>query len=378
MATPRPDRSPPSRKPTPAAPSPTSASPTTACSSSPRPGPPPPPPAKPRPPKAWSAARTPYWTSYTLRHRRQPHQPDTSHAAGGRHHPHLHLPRPRRPPPARRHPGPPPARRTGTSSYGYDNAGNTTTRNIAGKPGQTLTWDAEGPPRHPHRQQQHHQLPLRRRRQPAHRPRHHRRPPSTSAAPNSTAPPPARSPCTRYYATAAHIAVRTDPGTFTWLAADHHGTGELAIDATTLAATRRKTDPFGNPRGTTPTWPSTHGFVNGAHRPHRPHPPRRPRIRPHHRPVHLRRPHPRCRRPASDERLRLRQQQPRHHQRPRRTDITRHLPRSLRQPRRPSQPSPHPSRQTSRPTATTWRMQLRLGPLVRTTQSITWRRWPDS
>jgi RHS repeat-associated protein len=57
--------------------------------------------------------------------------------------------------------------------------------------------------------------------------------------------------------------VRTNPGTLAWLASDSHGTGELAIDAGTLAATRRKTDPFGNPRGTPPAWPTTHGYVNG-------------------------------------------------------------------------------------------------------------------
>src|SRR5439155_10534955 len=33
---------------------------------------------------------------------------------------------------------------TGTDSYGYDPAGNTTTRTRTGKPGQTLTYDAEG------------------------------------------------------------------------------------------------------------------------------------------------------------------------------------------------------------------------------------------
>src|SRR5689334_24290521 len=33
---------------------------------------------------------------------------------------------------------------TGTSTFGYDTAGNTTARSLPGKPGQTLTWDAEG------------------------------------------------------------------------------------------------------------------------------------------------------------------------------------------------------------------------------------------
>jgi RHS repeat-associated protein len=37
----------------------------------------------------------------------------------------------------------------------------------------------------------------------------------------------------------------------------------MAVNATTLATTRRKTDPFGNPRGADPTWPNTRGFVAG-------------------------------------------------------------------------------------------------------------------
>ncbi|MCM2419875.1 polymorphic toxin-type HINT domain-containing protein [Streptomyces sp. RKAG293] len=53
--------------------------------------------------------------------------------------------------------------------------------------------------------------------------------------------------------------------TLTWQVSDPHGTAELALDATTLAETRRPTDPFGNPRGTTPTaWAGDHGFVGGT------------------------------------------------------------------------------------------------------------------
>lgn len=47
--------------------------------------------------------------------------------------------------------------------------------------------------------------------------------------------------------------------------ADNHGTASLAVDLTTLAETRRPTDPFGNPRGTQPTgWASDHGYVGGT------------------------------------------------------------------------------------------------------------------
>ncbi|WP_351234773.1 RHS repeat-associated core domain-containing protein [Streptomyces sp. NPDC002133] len=73
---------------------------------------------------------------------------------------------------------------------------------------------------------------------------------------------------TRYYTAAGQtIAVRTATlgvtGTkLNWLAADHHGTSSLVLDATTLAATKRYTTPFGAPRGTAPTmWPDDKGFL---------------------------------------------------------------------------------------------------------------------
>ncbi|WP_327002707.1 hypothetical protein OHA72_47655 [Dactylosporangium sp. NBC_01737] len=146
---------------------------------------------------------------------------------------------------------------TGTDSYTYDNAGNTVTRYVTGKPGQTLGWDNEG----------------------------HLATVTDSAGVSSyiydangtrlVAKDPAGATvhlpgyelrkvgstvtCTRYYG----VASRTPSG-LTWVAADHHGTGQLAIDAVSQTATRRKTDPFGNPRGTDPTWPNTKGFVGGT------------------------------------------------------------------------------------------------------------------
>ncbi|MET9669630.1 polymorphic toxin-type HINT domain-containing protein [Streptomyces sp. NPDC006475] len=73
---------------------------------------------------------------------------------------------------------------------------------------------------------------------------------------------------TRYYTAASQtIAVRTaTPGTtgtkLNYLAGDHHGTSSLAIDATTLAPTKRYTTPFGSPRGTKPTaWPDDKEFL---------------------------------------------------------------------------------------------------------------------
>lgn len=73
---------------------------------------------------------------------------------------------------------------------------------------------------------------------------------------------------TRYYTAAGKtIAVRTATlGTsgsrLTFLAGDHHGTSSLAIDATTLAVTKRYTTPFGAPRGSAAgTWPDDKLFL---------------------------------------------------------------------------------------------------------------------
>ncbi|MFB6632057.1 RHS repeat-associated core domain-containing protein [Streptomyces sp. NPDC056362] len=70
---------------------------------------------------------------------------------------------------------------------------------------------------------------------------------------------------TRYYSHAGQtVATRTNDGTVTFLASDHHGTGELAIDATTAAVSQRRFDPFGVERGAaTGTWPGDKGFVGG-------------------------------------------------------------------------------------------------------------------
>ncbi|WP_331733790.1 NucA/NucB deoxyribonuclease domain-containing protein (plasmid) [Streptomyces sp. NBC_01220] len=73
---------------------------------------------------------------------------------------------------------------------------------------------------------------------------------------------------TRYYNIASqNVAVRTATtgilgSKLSFLAADHHGTSSLAIDATTQAVTKRYTTPFGAPRGTEPTnWPDDKAFL---------------------------------------------------------------------------------------------------------------------
>ncbi|MCZ0991799.1 polymorphic toxin-type HINT domain-containing protein [Streptomyces diastatochromogenes] len=73
---------------------------------------------------------------------------------------------------------------------------------------------------------------------------------------------------TRYYtANGQTIAVRTATSGFSgtklsFLAADHHGTSSIALDATTYAVTKRYSTPFGAPRGTKPTsWPDDKAFL---------------------------------------------------------------------------------------------------------------------
>ncbi len=63
-------------------------------------------------------------------------------------------------------------------------------------------------------------------------------------------------------------AVRTTTGGLVWMCGDQHGTGQLAINAATLSASRRKALPYGETRGTPPaSWPDQHGFVGGTQDP---------------------------------------------------------------------------------------------------------------
>nr|WP_308114672.1 polymorphic toxin-type HINT domain-containing protein [Streptomyces sp. ISL-12] len=62
-----------------------------------------------------------------------------------------------------------------------------------------------------------------------------------------------------------HQAVQANDGTISFTLADHHGTAQLSVNATTQAITQRRTLPFGEPRGTEPTtWTGTKGFVGGT------------------------------------------------------------------------------------------------------------------
>ncbi|WDZ84089.1 FG-GAP-like repeat-containing protein [Micromonospora cathayae] len=66
---------------------------------------------------------------------------------------------------------------------------------------------------------------------------------------------------TRYYPN----AVRTTTDGLTWMAANHHGTTQLAIDSGDLSVSRRRLTPFGENRATsTGPWPDDKGFVGGT------------------------------------------------------------------------------------------------------------------
>ncbi|MET9261278.1 RHS repeat-associated core domain-containing protein [Amycolatopsis sp. NPDC004079] len=69
---------------------------------------------------------------------------------------------------------------------------------------------------------------------------------------------------TRYYSHGSGIvAVRTS-GKLTWLAGDHQGTSQIAVDSTDLSVTQRRQDPFGTPRGPATDLPGERGFVGGT------------------------------------------------------------------------------------------------------------------
>ncbi|WP_017588727.1 RHS repeat-associated core domain-containing protein [Nocardiopsis ganjiahuensis] len=70
---------------------------------------------------------------------------------------------------------------------------------------------------------------------------------------------------TRFYSHAGQtVAVRQNDGTLTWMHADHHGTGQVAVNARTGEETRRYTTAFGVDRESHGEWPSDRGFVGGT------------------------------------------------------------------------------------------------------------------
>ncbi|MEV4110944.1 polymorphic toxin-type HINT domain-containing protein [Nonomuraea sp. NPDC049695] len=152
-----------------------------------------------------------------------------------------------------------------TDSYAYDATGNTT-RRTTGAGDQTLTWDAEG-----------HLTKVTDsgtgetgfgydsdgdrliRRDPTGTTLYL---PGLEVRLNKGA---TATQATRYYSHDGDtVAMRTTAGV-TFLSPDHQGTGEVAIDATTGALSKRRYTPFGQPRGTAAgVWPGEKGFVGGT------------------------------------------------------------------------------------------------------------------
>ncbi|MFJ2257723.1 polymorphic toxin-type HINT domain-containing protein [Streptomyces sp. NPDC087844] len=73
---------------------------------------------------------------------------------------------------------------------------------------------------------------------------------------------------TRYYSIGGQTVAVRDTDGVTFLAGDHHGTAQLAVDAVTGETQRRRLDPFGNGRDTDSSdlskWVDDKGFVGGT------------------------------------------------------------------------------------------------------------------
>ncbi|WP_158104182.1 RHS repeat-associated core domain-containing protein [Amycolatopsis pretoriensis] len=68
----------------------------------------------------------------------------------------------------------------------------------------------------------------------------------------------------RYYSHGGtQVAERVGTSGLRWMLGDLHGTNGLSITQGTLQPNQRYTDPFGNVRAQTSTWPDKHGFVGG-------------------------------------------------------------------------------------------------------------------
>ncbi|MFD7555500.1 polymorphic toxin-type HINT domain-containing protein [Streptomyces sp. NPDC059835] len=155
---------------------------------------------------------------------------------------------------------------TGTDTFAYDNAGNLTTKDTAAAAAQTLTWNDEG------------KIATSTvsgattsflydtvgtrilKREPA---------TTTLYLPGGQELILAKATGTvtgnRYYPVPGGSAIRSSSdGRVRFLVADHHGTNNLSIAATTLTFNRRKSLPYGAERGAPPAfWPGQKGFVGG-------------------------------------------------------------------------------------------------------------------
>lgn len=159
----------------------------------------------------------------------------------------------------------------GTKTYDYDQSGNTTSRPGPGGAQQTLTWDGENRLAKVSDSTDTTFL------YDADGTRLIRRDPGGYATLTLTDGTELRAngagsvAGTRYYANCASRTANTNSSgdltggtTLTWNVSDEHGTGSIAVNATTLQVDRRRSLPFGGPRGTQPSGFGTKGFVGGT------------------------------------------------------------------------------------------------------------------
>jgi RHS repeat-associated protein len=69
---------------------------------------------------------------------------------------------------------------------------------------------------------------------------------------------------TRYYTFAGRTFAMRTPAGVKWMTGDNHGSSLVTIDAGTQQVTHRYLLPFGGARGPNPSWPNPHGFVGGT------------------------------------------------------------------------------------------------------------------
>ncbi|WP_233357104.1 polymorphic toxin-type HINT domain-containing protein [Saccharomonospora iraqiensis] len=157
---------------------------------------------------------------------------------------------------------------TSEDTYGYDAAGNMTSRNVAGSP-QEIEWDAAGRTSkitmHDGRESEFiHDADGERllKRESGITTLYLRG--MELVLQNATGEVTGK----RYYDHGGEtVAVRSsgDDGGLSFVLPDHQGTNSIAVDAETLAVSQRRQDPFGVPRGEQPeSWPDDKGFVGGT------------------------------------------------------------------------------------------------------------------
>ena len=159
---------------------------------------------------------------------------------------------------------------TRTDEFGYDTAGNTTSRTVAGV-GQQVAWDAEGRVAKVTEGPKVTSFVY----SPDGTDRLLRKDPGGTTlylgnqelrlAKGASAPT-----VTRYYAHGGRVvAMREGKTKITWLASDHQATARISIDASSMEVTRRRQLPFGGARGPVPASGSfaEMGFVGGTNDP---------------------------------------------------------------------------------------------------------------